>query len=95
MLPIAFISTLFLLFLGTRFFVRSARPNPGYIVGALMIIAGIILIIASQPFLQINYASLPDYVTVTCIVQILLGVSIIIMSIRRSRRNKQSVSSPA
>ncbi len=89
MQPIASIGTLFLFFLGTRFFVRSANPNPGYAVGTLTIITAIIVIIASQPFLQINYVNLPNFVTVIAIVQILLGVAIIIMSIRRSQRNKQ------
>ncbi len=90
MLECASISTLLLLLLGVRFFVRSANTILESVVGALMIIVGTVLLIYTLPFVQTNYANLPNLLSWLWILQILLGIVVIIFQLRKGRRNKQS-----
>ena len=92
--PLAFwctnISILFLLLLGTRFFVRSASIIIGSVVGALIIITGIGLLIYSQSFTVYIYSLRINVKLWLSIVQILLGIVTIIVPLLKGRRNKQS-----
>src|SRR5439155_19235061 len=83
MLVCASISTLLLLLLGVRFFVRSANIGLGFLVGTLMIIAGIVFLISTLPFVQTNYANLPNLLSWLWILQILLGIVVIIVPLRK------------
>ncbi len=94
-LPVyASVSTLPLLLLGARFFVRSANTILGSVVGTLMIIAGIILLNYTLFPVQFNYGN-PLYIMSLWVLQILLGIVVIVITIRKGRRTKQSAQIPA
>ncbi len=88
------ISMLLLLLLGARFFVRGANAIIGLVVGVLMIMAGFGLTTMYYMYYISYHIYHPSWAYQfhpwLAILQILLGIVVIIVTLRKGRRNKQS-----
>ena len=92
--PFVFFTSILLLLLGTRFFLRTASVREGLIFGACLVIAGIIVskIVQSSPLYNNGLTlAIPNIGSALWIPSVILGVAAIFVSLVKRQRNMQSV----